>query len=553
MFISKMNRMFHKYGKIAFLILTLAIIVPMVLYFSAAPSELLDMFDFRAKDSDVQMNGKTISDEILQNSVTNTLLTMAISGRNVDFQSMRDQKEVVQEAAKRILLLKAADERGLKVDDLSVADFIKQIPMFQVKGNFNVNMYKMFVTYYLGRYRITEEQFENAIRENLVINMLQNQTTASVIASLEEVHQYYNDLNKEFQIQVARFNSKDFTDKVNVKNDALKAYFEKNRSKYLIPAKYKFHAVRFNFISFKSEAEKAVTEKMIEDTYNTEKDSKYKGKKEDDAKVEIKKDLIDTHCEKLAKNEAQKFAVAAYKQIENAGSDNKNVKAYQIFDKIADAGKYTTHSVNDWVTTETKVIPRMGKVPEITSILGKLYIDQPISNAVKGSNAFFVVCLSDKVDPRQAKFDEVKDKVLEEYKAHDAGKLAQKAAEDTYKKIATAEKNNKDISSLGVKFENVPEFSQKNYMPLLKVQDGVQIYQAVTKTAKGKVSEPLDLDDGAVLVYVKGVTLPSEKEFKKQQEAVTKEYIQFKKWLLWYNYSDNLVAKANIVIADKKN
>ena len=138
MFISKMNRMFHKHGRVAFGLLTIVIIVPFVLYFSAAPSELFDMFDFRAKDSNVQIDGKTVSQEVLQNSVTDTLITMAVNNRNVDFASMRDNKDVLEQAAQRIMLLRAADARGLKVDDASVAGYIRQIPMFSPSGKFNL-------------------------------------------------------------------------------------------------------------------------------------------------------------------------------------------------------------------------------------------------------------------------------------------------------------------------------------------------------------------------------------------------------------------------------
>ena len=546
MFISKMNRMFHKHGRIAFGLLTLVIIVPFVLYFSAGPSELLDMFDFSAKDSHVQMYGKTVSQEVLGNAVTGVLISLAAQGQNVDFASMRNEKQIIEQAADRIRLLKIVDERGLKTDDLSVVGYIRQLPMFQVKGDFNPSMYKIFVSYYLGRFGISEKQLEEVVQENILIDILKAQTVAGTIITENEVLQYYNDLNKTYEAQAIRFNSKDYEKDVKVSSDELQKYFEGNRKKYLIPAKYKIDVVRFNYIKYKKEAEKEVTDKDITAYYNTHKES-FKEKNEKDARKEISEQLIQAKIESNAKNDAQKFAVSVYKKIET----NDKKKPSQVFETAAEKMKFKVYSVNDWITSTTKVIPRLGKVPEIAGVLNSLYMDQPISNAIQGKNAFFVICLSDMITARQAKLEEVKDKVTAEYKAHEGKKLAENAAENTYKELDKSTSLDKSFTKMELKLEDIPDFSQKNYMPLVQVKDGVEMYQGISDTENGKVSVPIKVPEGAVLVYLKNIILPDAKSFSTEKKAVTEEYRKFKEWLLWFNYEEMLKAKSDTVIAEK--
>ena len=551
MFITKMNNMFHKHGRIAFGLLTLVIVVPMVLYFSAAPSEIFDMFDFRTKNSHVQMNGKSVSQDVLDNAITDTLITMASSGQNVDFENMRKQENVIEQAVNRIRLLKVVEERGLSVDDMSVAGYIRQLPMFQVKGVFNVNMYKMFVSYYLGRYGMNEKQFEETIRGNLLMDMLRSQTLASTIVTVPEVQQYYNDLNKTYDIQAVRFTSKDFMDKVKPTTEDLQKYFNENKAKYLIPAEYKIDVVRFNFIKYKEEAEKQITDEQIADNYKTNKET-YKGKSEKEAKAEIRVQLVNAKIEKNAGVDAQKFAVDIYKQIETAINNKSKEKPQVIFNKYAGKQNLTVYSSDKWITATTTVIPRLGKVPEVTTGLNRLYMDQPISNAIQGKNAFFVVLLKDKINPRQAKFDEVKDKITAEYKAYEAIQLAQKAAEKAYENIQKADSVEKGLTELNTKAEDVPSFSQKNYMPLVSVPDGIQMFQSVVNINKGSVSKPIVLNDGAMLVYLKSVTLPAADSFNKDKKSITDEYRQFKEWLLWTNYEEMLKLKSNTVISESK-
>ena len=180
------------------------------------------------------------------------------------------------------------------------------------------------------------------------------------------------------------------------------------------------------------------------------------------------------------------------------------------------------NAVDEWVTTKTKIIPRLGRVPEITAILPRLYLDQPISNAIEGKNAYFVVCLTDKQAPRKAELKEVKDKVTKAYKEAEALIVAKNMAEKAYGNINELLTKGKNITDSKTTFRSIPEFSQKNYMPLLKVKDGIKVYDLVMKTEKGKVSKPTETKDGAILVYLQNVKMPSEKDFNKVE--VMKEY-----------------------------
>ena len=106
---------------------------------------------------------------------------------------MRNNKEIIDLALDRYRLSQAAASKGIKVDDVQVAAYIRQSQSFQVKGQFNLNMYKMFVTYYLGRFGIQEKQLERTIRENLIADILRNQIMNSVVVTDDGAKQYYTE------------------------------------------------------------------------------------------------------------------------------------------------------------------------------------------------------------------------------------------------------------------------------------------------------------------------------------------------------------------------
>ncbi len=530
MFITRINKMFHKHGRIAFGLLTIVIIIPFVLYFSATPDDILDMFSIGGKNSNVSMYGENIPKKELDQYITNAMIAMTLQGYRVNFETMRDKEQVLSEALNRVRLLKIVENRAIKVDDMKVASYIRSISFFQEKGQFNINMYNMFVQYYLGKYRLGDEDVENVARENLLIEILKDQIEGSVVVTDAGAREFYNSSHGAYTVKTASFDSSNYLNSVKTTEGALKKYFNTNRTKYPIPAKYKADVVRFNFINYNKEAADSVTNKQVDSNYLQNK-SLYKEIDEKEAKEKVKNELIDKERNKIAKNKAQLFAVNAFKQIEQSGG-KKNAS---VFESFAKNNKFKVHHIDQWIDAETKLIPRLGKLPELVKGITHLYLDQPITNAVLDKNAYFVACLSAREAARNAKFSEVKTKVEKDFTNEKALDLARAAAKTASDKAVVALKDKKSLPA-EIKFKTFPVFTPANPMTIVKEKNGYVVFQEAMKIKEGTVSSAVDTPNGAIIVYVDKIALPSKKEFEEQKSTLLSSYKKTVQQMAWKNF-----------------
>ena len=530
MFITRINKLFHKHGRIAFGVLTIVIIIPFVLYFSATPDDILNMFSLGGQKSNVSMYGKNVPQKTLDHYISNAMIAMTLQGYQINFDTMRDQQQVLNEALNRVRLLNVAEKRGVKVDDMQVVSYIRSVPLFQDKGQFDLKRYDMFVQYFLGKYRLGNEDVENVARENRIIDILRNQIMDSVIVTDAGAREFYNTANESYNVKVAAFNSSEYLKSVKPNDEELEKYFNSNRHKYLISAKYKADVVRFNFINFEKEAAENVTDKQV-DSYYLQNKNNYKDTDEKEAKVKIKKELIDKECKKLAKNKAQKFAVNAFKLIEQ----NDGKKRESVFENFASKNKFKVHHIKDSIDSETKLIPRLGKLPELVKAITHIYVDQPITNAVLDKNAYFVACLVSRDAPRNAEFAEVKNKVEKEFANVKALELAKTSAKDAAAKVELALKDKKGLPA-DIKFKVFPVFTPSNPMSIIKEESGYAVFQQAVQTKEGAVSQVADTPDGAIVVYVDKITLPSKQDFEKQEAVNLANYKKAVQQMAWSNF-----------------
>ena len=413
MFISKMNRLFHKHGRLAFGLLTLFIIVPFVLYFSVAPDEILNALSFGATKSNIEIYGKRIPQKELDKSLTDVMISMTVQGWPIDFNSSSTAQQLTPAAVDRIELLREVNKLKISPTDVDLAAYLKTLPIFQSENGFSYDRYKMFI-YALGRYGITQANIEFAMREDVALSMLKNIISNEVIVTEKGALDYYNNLNQTYSIKIADFSAKDFLSKVVANDNDIKAYFDSNSSKYLTPKKSKAIIVKFDFSSFRNDAEKSITQSAIDNYYQANK-SKYQSIKEKEAKDKIKEELINDFCKTAARSKAQEFAVGAYKTLEQNGAIVANSSS--AFEDFAKKNNLEVYKPSSWISSEGELIENIGKEPALVKQISSLFPDQPVTNAVEGRKAFFVALLTDRVEAEKASLAEVKNQVVDDYKS----------------------------------------------------------------------------------------------------------------------------------------
>ncbi|MCX6986026.1 MAG: SurA N-terminal domain-containing protein, partial [Lentisphaerae bacterium] len=544
MFITKLNSFFARHGRKTFAVFTGAIIVSFVLYFSPG-FNFLDMIrGAGSSESGVPVIlGKKVGEQEIMSNVDSFSIIMSLSspGFNINNSYMRNDAETI--ALERIMMLRAASERNIVIGDSEVADYLRAIPAFQKDGKFDTGTFEQFVKQYLTPFRYSKQDLDRAVREQLAVERLYNEIGSGIITTPEEVRQAFNTRFEKFKVKDLKFKAEAYSDKVaadektveaffNSANSAteeqIRQYYEANKDKfkennnvlplenvagtikmmlerYRIPAKFKAKFVRFNYVAYEKSV--SVTEEKIKQYYDANKD-KFKEKEEilplDKVADKIKNTLSSDEMKILAIKDAQSFAVDAYQST----ADLKTRKA--VIDGFSALAEKKTLKVyeTDFFSSEDAVLKNLGREPEFAMAVSQLFADQPVSDAIQGNNACFVACMTDKEESRSAKFEEVKDKVKNDYIAEKSLLLARENARNAALKISEEVDAGKNIDALlpEFKFEDVPEFDM---IAPPKEADGSVILELAAATRTGKVSEVKDTPYGSIFIFVEKKTLPS--------------------------------------------
>jgi len=189
---------------------------------------------FRSKEETAKLKkfGRNVSEIELKESLS-AVKTLAIMQLGDDFAEFEQYLNLDKQAWERIILLREAQKRKIKISDKEVMERIQSYPFFQDKNSFNTKAYNETLRYI---FRLQPRIFEDQTRQNLIIAKLYEQVTKNIKIDDEQVRQEYLKTNQELSIDyIASFFS-DFTNKIKAGDKEIAAYFEKNKTMFQEPA-----------------------------------------------------------------------------------------------------------------------------------------------------------------------------------------------------------------------------------------------------------------------------------------------------------------------------
>jgi peptidyl-prolyl cis-trans isomerase D len=170
-------------GILAFAILGILVIpfalVGVTQYFTASGGNIVA----RINDSEITFNDFNQS---FSNYRRRMQSIMGAAYDPVEFDKLVIRREHLDSLIDQEVITQAADSMGLDVDDATLAEEIRQIPAFQVEGQFNVDVYQSR----LLSQGMSPQQFQNEMRAQFVINQLPRNIAASSIATPAEMNEF---------------------------------------------------------------------------------------------------------------------------------------------------------------------------------------------------------------------------------------------------------------------------------------------------------------------------------------------------------------------------
>ncbi len=183
-----------------------------------------------------RMFGKTVSAEDFDNAmqaVKNTLIMQYGEDFSQIQQMLGNNLEPM--AYVRLLLLREAKKRKIKVDDAAVIGFIQRIPLFETKGAFDNKAYTYMLTYVL---RTQPRIFEEQMRQNLALGKLSEEITKGVTVTDKEVRDAYEKENRQISVYYIAALPADFSKGASVSEEELKDYFGAHAIDFKQPPSY---------------------------------------------------------------------------------------------------------------------------------------------------------------------------------------------------------------------------------------------------------------------------------------------------------------------------
>lgn len=378
---------------------------------------------------------------------------------------------------KRILLLEAG-RQNIQVSNKEVISYIKKIPAFQSNKKFSEPAYRN----YIKSQRLTPGEFEETQRETLLLDKLEKIFRTNSKASKSEVLKEFRNQEDKVKLEYVRFTNDNFKSKTTISDQALKDYFQSNKSKFEIPPQIRVQYVKVEPKKYQSQIEPR--EEDIEEHYQT-KIANFNVKKKYKAShiltslkpLDIKGDITEEEKQKQADEKAKLKSNELLERI-NKGADFSEVAKKHSDDPSSGANGGS-----------------LGEFPERTMVsafekaLDKLKPGE-ISKPVLSPFGYHIIKLESMEEKRIKSLSEVKDEIIQSLKEIKARQRVKRIIKRIHQAAQQDGNLSKAAESHQLQTAETDFFSRENHI-LLEIGNQPEFFNTAFSLEKNKVSEPI--------------------------------------------------------------
>jgi len=432
---------------------------------------------------------KTISfEEFDRNYKQAQIEAMIQYGEN--FNRIKPLLDFQAETWDRIILLKEAQRRRIRVSDEEVVQSIQGYPFFQRDGKFDDLLYKDVLQYVL---RVKAREFEEGVRDSLKHSLLYKQVTADIDIDDTELWDAYQRENEKIQVSYVLLSSEAFKDKATFDPAQAQTYYERHQQEFLKPLTINVEYLAFDY---------------PQDATDEQKDSAFEK------------------------------AVEAANLL---GTDPDFEKTAQTF--------RTTVKTSGFFSQEDPNLT-IGWPLELIQKLFQLGIGQ-IEGPVETHNGYHILRVKEKKRSYIPDFEEAKEQVRSAWMANEAKKLAKIKAEEYSKtfheEFASVKRPNfaQIAKKNGLDIHQTPVFNRGQYLPVVGLAKDFQ-ETAFSLDPDNRLSGVVETAKGYCILHLDSI-LPAEKEeFEKDKEEFKKEMLSERKKNAFSDFLTYLRLKADL-------
>jgi peptidyl-prolyl cis-trans isomerase D len=409
------------------------------------------------------------------------------------------QKEIEYEA-KRL---------GIHVSDQERADRIRQFLPTAYNGDTFVGMDR-YAGEVQSRFQMTVPVFEEQIRQGLLLEKFRKLVTDGISVGPGELQDEFRYRNEKLKLNYALIKPEDLAAKINPDDAEIRAAYEKNKSKYLVP-------------------EKRVVRYALADVNQIRQNTQVS---DDELKVQYQQDIQQyqvpnrVHVDHILLMTVGKTP-AEVEEIRQKAEDvlkqaNKKGANFEELAKKYSEDPGTKDKGGDlgWIT-QGQTVPEFEKV---AFSLPK----GSISDLVKTQYGFHIIKVLDKETAHTKTFDEVKDSIRSPLMLSKADKQAADIADKL--SAAIRQSNKMSLDELAKQFhltvgETRPVSATE---PILELGNSKEVKDAIFGQRPDEVSLPIHTDRGYLIVAVRGVLPAHQGTLDEVRERVVADLKQQK-------------------------
>ena len=412
-----------------------------------------------------------------------------------------------QQVLKQLVLQHAldieADRLGLHVSDEDRRDRILQLVPTAFQGDTFVGM-DQYAAAVQDRFQMGVPEFEELVRQSLVEQKFEQLVTDGITVTPQEVQEEFRYKNEKIKIQYIVIKPDDLQAKIDASDADLAAYFEKNKSKYVVPEKRVVQYITLDPTSLASRV--SVTDDGERAYYQSNLD-----KYHIDDRVHVAHILFKTVGKTDAEiAEIQKTAEMVDQKAKHGGDFGALAKQYSedtTKDQGGDLG---------WIV-------RGQTVPEFEQAAFTLPVGS-ISDLVRTQYGFHIIHVIERQMARTQSFDEVKADIAAALQTEKAQALAEQLASQIAEDIRRG--GRVPLADVAKKYGLTVQESQplgpNDALPGIGTVPEAQ--QEILQERADDVSAPIHTDTGYVILSVKQIEPAHPATLAEVHDTVLQDY-----------------------------
>ncbi len=406
------------------------------------------------------------------------------------------KRQVLDQLIQAALIRQGGREMGIYASDEEIQDAIKEMPVFLNNGEFDVDRYNTV----LRGSRLTPKKFENGMRSEVVTTATARRVASFAQALESELRDKFLFDNEERRLEYVIFKAGDFVDKVEINEETLTAFFDKNQNDYR-----SLPQVKLKYLSFLMDEEKAaikLAEGEIENYYQAHID---------DYSVPETRRARHILLPATDKNpaEQEKKMTEILQRARNGEDFAALAREFSADGSAVNGGDLGFFNKKQMVQPFAEAAFSLDK--------------GQISDIVRTRFGLHIIKLEDIKPAVITPPAEVRETITSKVKEERAKTNVFKKANDTYEKIILsgslaryADENKVEIAETG--------FFSRDSVPAA-LAGNPELIQTVFSLKKGELSSLIEGPEGYAIVYAEDFKAPETPPFSEVKDRIEKDYL----------------------------